>query len=432
MKGSPSSIQGNRLQLSDMKYLPNVLIVGSGEYTTGYVHGAASRSDKSAGVVALTLFDLRASGKVGRVLMAGTNGTKFPGIRKHLHDKITDNYGLDSSLETYPGDNEPSDPSAYLQAMDQLRPGDVVIVFTPDNTHFEIAMQATKRRLHVLIAKPIVKTMDQHRSLAETAVNFNLLVCMEVHKRWDPIYTDAGERIRSLGDFSLFHAYMSQPKSQLDSFKAWAGKSSDISYYLNAHHLDFLCNSLHGKARPLLVSAMASNGVAQMKSIETEDSITLTSMWQNMTSKSLGTAVCTASWIAPRSDVHSQQRFFYQGHRGEVTVDQAHRGYSVADDHQGFQSPNPLFMKYLPDAQGNFSGQQCYGYRSISDFIDAAVSVEKGETHASDWNLKLATIHDTFLVTAILQAGRMSLDNDSAGITIKYGSDDLPSSLIVR
>jgi len=31
----------------------------TGEYTTGYVHGSASDSDKSAGVVALTMFDLR-------------------------------------------------------------------------------------------------------------------------------------------------------------------------------------------------------------------------------------------------------------------------------------------------------------------------------------------------------------------------------------
>ena len=33
-------------------------------------------------------------------------------------------------------------------------------------------------------------------------------------------------------------------------------------------------------------------------------------------------AVYTSSWIAPKSDVHSQQRFFYQAHKGEVTVDQ--------------------------------------------------------------------------------------------------------------
>lgn len=28
---------------------------------------------------------------------------------------------------------------------------------------------------------------------------------------------------------------------------------------------------------------------------------------------SLGTGVYTSSWIAPKSDVHSQQRFFYMG-----------------------------------------------------------------------------------------------------------------------
>lgn len=41
-------------------------MVGSGEYTTGYVHGKPSDSDKSAGVVALTLFDLRRRGKAAR------------------------------------------------------------------------------------------------------------------------------------------------------------------------------------------------------------------------------------------------------------------------------------------------------------------------------------------------------------------------------
>lgn len=34
-------------------------------------------------------------------------------------------------------------------------------------------------------------------------------------------------------------SYMSQPKIQLQTFRAWAGISSDISYYLNSHHIDF-------------------------------------------------------------------------------------------------------------------------------------------------------------------------------------------------
>ena len=61
-----------------------------------------------------------------------------------------------------------------------------------------------------------------------------------------------------------------------------------------------------------------------------------------------GTAVYTSSWVAPKADVHSQQRFFYMGQKGEVNVDQAHRGYTVAKDGDGFRSVNPLFMKYTP------------------------------------------------------------------------------------
>ena len=69
------------------------LMIGTGEYTTGYVHGAAAGSDKGAGVVGLTLFDLRQQGRVGRLAMAGTAGTKFPGIREHLERVIGRRYG---------------------------------------------------------------------------------------------------------------------------------------------------------------------------------------------------------------------------------------------------------------------------------------------------------------------------------------------------
>ena len=51
----------------------NVLMVGTGEYTTGYVGGQAADSDKGAGVVALTMFDLRRRSKVDRVGMCGVN-----------------------------------------------------------------------------------------------------------------------------------------------------------------------------------------------------------------------------------------------------------------------------------------------------------------------------------------------------------------------
>jgi D-galacturonate reductase len=396
-------------------------MVGTGEYTTGYVHNGASGSDKSAGVVALSLFDMRRRGKVGRLMMAGTNGSKFPGIRRHLHNSIASIYkDLDVSFESFPDDAVSNDPKAYLAAMDRLEPGDIVTVFTPDDTHFAIAMEAVDRGLHVLIAKPIVKTLEEHIALAEAARRSGVLVAMEVHKRWDPIYADARDRIRQLGDFSFFSSFMSQPKYQLQTFRSWAGKSSDISYYLNAHHIDFNVWSVGHVARPLSVTALASCGVAKAQGIDAEDTITLGVQWENMSSGSLASAFYTASWIAPKSDVHSQQRFYYLGHKGEVQIDQAHRGYSLATDEVGFSSPNPLFMKYTPDAQGFFSGQSGYGYRSIETFIDAVEQVRSCVASPTAFRGGLATVDDTVLVTAILEAGRRSLDGGGMPYQIEY------------
>lgn len=46
--------------------------------------------------------------------------------------------------------------------------------------------------------------------------------------RYDPVYSDARAKAAKLGEFNFFNAWMSQPKSQLETFRAWAGKDSDI------------------------------------------------------------------------------------------------------------------------------------------------------------------------------------------------------------
>lgn len=405
--------------MGDKNLPPNALCVGTGEYSTGYVGGQASGSDKGAGVIGLSLFHLRSLGNLNRVLLAGTNGTKFPGIRKHLQTVIDANYrNVTSEFESFPADDCPKDTEAYIAAMDSLVPGDCVLVFTPDDTHFEIAMAAIERRLHVLVAKPIVKTVDQHQRLIEAADRQGVIVAMEVHKRWDPIYADARDRIRGLGDFSFFYSYMSQPKSQLETFRGWAGKSSDISYYLNAHHIDFHHWAVSDFAEPVSVVARAATGVAQAIGIPAEDTISLSVQWKNVSSGNLGVAVYTASWIAPTSDVHSQQRFHYMGQGGEIQIDQAHRGYQLATDRNGYSSPNPLFMKYQPDAEGNFAGEAGYGCQSIAAFIAAVRSVRAGQTTAADWEHRLASAKHTLAVTQILEAGRRSLDGGGATISI--------------
>lgn len=402
----------------------NVLMVGTGEYTTGYVGGTAADSDKGAGVVALTMFDLRRRGKVDRAVMCGVNGKKFPGIRNHMERNISDVYsGMDLTCDTFPGDDEVN-PTSYVNAVASCKPGDVAVVFTPDDTHFDIALECINHGMHVMVTKPIVQKLEDHKILAKAAKEKNVLVGVEVHKRLDPFYADARDRARStLGNFQYMYAYMSQPKHQLDTFKAWAGKSSDISYYLNSHHIDFSEWTLAGIARPIRVTGTSSTGVAKARGMNTEDSITLTVQWENLNDKTLGCGVYTSSWVAPKADVHSQQRFFYMGSNGEINVDQGHRGCTVAEDGKPFASVNPLFMKYTP-TNGMFSGQGGYGVRSFENFIDACQACNDGSTKPEDYDDgSIATVHTTFQGTAILEAGRLSLDADGQPMDLIYEGD---------
>jgi D-galacturonate reductase len=68
-------------------------------------------------------------------------------------------------------------------------------------------------------------------------------------------------------------------------------------------------------------------------------------------------------------------------------------------------------MKYSPSTSGHFDGQRGYGYVSIETFIDAARSVNAGLTKPDEYDKNgLPTIANTVLTTAILNAGRISLD----------------------
>ena len=342
-------------------------------------------------------------------------------MQKCIGDVYAD---MDLKCDTFPGDDEVS-PDAYVSAAASFNKGDVAVIFTPDDTHFEIALTCINRGMHVMVTKPIVQTLEHQKILAKAAAENNVLVAVEVHKRLDPFYADARDRARAgLGNFQYLYAYMSQPKHQLDTFKAWAGKSSDISYYLNSHHVDFSEWTLAGIARPVRVTATGSSGVAQSRGIDTEDSITLTVQWQNLNDKTLGCAIYTSSWVAPKSDVHSQQRFFYMGTKGEINVDQAHRGCTVATDGNGFASVNPLFMKYTP-TNGKFAGQSSYGVKSFENFIDACREINAGNAKPVDFDDgSLATVHTTMQGTAILEAGRASLDSDGQPMDILYDGDE--------
>ncbi|RDI84518.1 hypothetical protein Vi05172_g5479 [Venturia inaequalis] len=399
----------------------NVLMVGTGEYTTGFVGTGGSTSDKKVGVVGLTLFDLRRRGKVGKLSMVGTTGSKYPAIRDHLEKNIKNVYnGLDVSFDAYP-EGDVRDPDAYKTAIDALSPGDAITIFTPDPTHYPITLYAIKKGIHVLVTKPAFMSLEHHQEIMAEAKKNNVFVYVEHHKRFDATYADARHRATSgkLGDFNYFYSYMSQPKSQLETFKAWAGKDSDISYYLNSHHVD-VCESMAPDFQPVKVTASAAKGIATDLGCvpETEDTITLLVDWVKKDgSGKRAIGVYTASWTAPqKAGVHSNQYFHFMGSKGEVRINQAKRGYDVTEDESGGLGWfNPFYMRYAPDESGNFGGQSGYGYVSFEKFIDAVVDLKDGKVTLDELDSRpLPTLKNTIATGAILEAGRRSLDENRA------------------
>lgn len=68
-------------------------------------------------------------------------------------------------------------------AIDALKPGDAVIIFTPDPSHHPIAKYALERKLHVLVTKPATKLLEHHQELIELADKNGVVCWVEHHKR---------------------------------------------------------------------------------------------------------------------------------------------------------------------------------------------------------------------------------------------------------
>ena len=70
-----------------------------------------------------------------------------------------------------------------------------------------------------------------------------------------------------------------------------------------------------------------------------------------------------------------------------------------------------ISMKYAPDEEGNFAGQGGYGYVSFEKFVDACRALKEGRVTLDDLDKRgLPTLKNTVATCAILEAGRLSLD----------------------
>ncbi|MEA4915545.1 MAG: Gfo/Idh/MocA family oxidoreductase [Christensenella sp.] len=89
----------------------------------------------------------------------------------------------------------------YRQMLEIERP-DVVHICTPNDSHYEIAMFAMERGMHVICEKPMTRTLDEARTLASYAKAHDLVTAVNFNCRFYPQILQARATAQSgaLGD----------------------------------------------------------------------------------------------------------------------------------------------------------------------------------------------------------------------------------------
>lgn len=119
---------------------------------------------------------------------------------------------------------------------------ELIIVNTPNKTHFEYALKAIKANKHVIIDKPFAATSSQAKQLFNEAKKNNVLVLPFQNRRYDSDYLSVKEVIESgkLGNLIEAHFRYDRYSNTINknSWKEVAGPGSGVPFNLGSHTID--------------------------------------------------------------------------------------------------------------------------------------------------------------------------------------------------
>ncbi|WP_291117324.1 Gfo/Idh/MocA family protein [Flavobacterium sp. UBA6135] len=119
---------------------------------------------------------------------------------------------------------------------------ELVVVNTPNNTHFELAKQSLQAKKHVLLEKPATTTPEEFLELIALAQSVNKQLLIYQNRRWSSDICAAKEIIKSgkLGDIIEIHLRFDRfrPDISAKAFKENELPGSGILYDLGSHLID--------------------------------------------------------------------------------------------------------------------------------------------------------------------------------------------------
>ena len=117
----------------------------------------------------------------------------------------------------------------------------LIVIPTPNDTHFPLAKAALNAGKHVVVDKPFTVTLSQARELDALARSLGRLLSVFHNRRWDSDFLTVKALINegTLGEIAFFESHFDRYRPQVrDRWREQAGPGSGIWYDLAPHLLD--------------------------------------------------------------------------------------------------------------------------------------------------------------------------------------------------
>ncbi|KJA30068.1 hypothetical protein HYPSUDRAFT_126238 [Hypholoma sublateritium FD-334 SS-4] len=157
-------------------------------------------------------------------------------------------------------------PKIYRSLDDVLADKDIelIIVGTPNETHYEFAKAALNAGKHVLVDKPVTATSEQAKELGRLATSKRLVLYAFQNRRWDSDFLALKKLLaepetsdKSLGEITDFESHFDRYRKGLKgTWKDQPLPAAGITYDLGAHLID---QALFLFGRPTRITAFIQN-----------------------------------------------------------------------------------------------------------------------------------------------------------------------------
>jgi predicted dehydrogenase len=303
---------------------------------------------------------------------------------------------------------------------------DVMAVATPDHLHTAPVLAALKAGVHVLTEKPMCLSTLEADEIIDAAKAKNLIVGVDMHKRYDPDHLRIRDDIQNRIGAPLYGtAYLEEPLEVSTSTFKWV-ESSDPFSYVGPHWTDLIFS--YYKSKPVSLTAVGQKKRLIRDGINAYDAVQVRVDFDNGMSINFHN-----NWITP-ADFEGPVN---QGHEivgadGKVESDQQYRGFRWWNAGGGSRTSNNHFTRDVLRADGT-KAYIGYGVDSLTVALVAICDVKfAGATRDAVAHLYPAA-EEARITCAIVDAAAKVRDlnfqymseGKGAPVTARFGKDGI-------